>query len=386
MKLTTLVLIILLFAEIASAQKSSVNLYAAIDKKALQIPDSLTTTSGSIASYMSSIFTSDKDKTRAIWIWVATNISYDIENMFAINFYEKKEEKIAKPLATRKGICENYAFLFNDICLKAGIKSFVIDGYVKQSSYTSFLPHAWCSALIDSTWYMFDPTWGAGYADGNKFYKKINNDYYKVNPAKLIESHMPFDYLWQFLNYPVTRDEFTDGKTQINKSKPFFNYKDSIADYEKQSEAEQMIASVQRIEKNGLKNSLVFDRLQHTKYNIEIASYNKAIFEYNEGINKLNDFITYRNNQFKPAVPDADIQKMLDEADSRFKRTGALLDLIKNPESNNAGIISQMVKSLDDAESQLRVQQNWLTEYFSRSKLGRKTMFHKITWFGIPLN
>jgi len=46
--------------------------------------------------------------------------------MFAINFYEQKEEKISKPLKYRKGICENYAALFNDLCSKSGIKSFVI--------------------------------------------------------------------------------------------------------------------------------------------------------------------------------------------------------------------------------------------------------------------
>lgn len=52
--------------------------------------------------------------------------------MFAINFYEKKEDKIAKPLKTRKGICENYASLFTDICIKSGLKSFVIEGYTSK--------------------------------------------------------------------------------------------------------------------------------------------------------------------------------------------------------------------------------------------------------------
>lgn len=51
--------------------------------------------------------------------------------MYAINYYEKKEDKIAKPLQTRQGICENYAALFTDICQKAGILAFVVEGYVK---------------------------------------------------------------------------------------------------------------------------------------------------------------------------------------------------------------------------------------------------------------
>ncbi len=154
--------ILLLLTQSLTGQKIKkvVNEYAAIDKKALQIPDSLTKTAEGIASYITTNLNTDKEKVRAIFIWVATNIEYDIDNMFAINFYEKKGDKIAKPLKTRKGICENYAELFNDICLKANIKSFVIEGYTKQNGIADNFPHAWCSVLVNNTWVMFDPTWG----------------------------------------------------------------------------------------------------------------------------------------------------------------------------------------------------------------------------------
>jgi transglutaminase/protease-like cytokinesis protein 3 len=160
MKQRTLILILILFIQIVSAQKSAVNPYSITDKKALQLPDSLTNSTDNLASYINSNFKTDNEKVRAIFIWVATNIQYDIENMFALNFYEKKEEKISKPLRTRKGICENYASLFCDICLKTGVKSFVIEGYTKQNGFTDNIPHAWCAALVDSSWFLFDPTWG----------------------------------------------------------------------------------------------------------------------------------------------------------------------------------------------------------------------------------
>ena len=117
------------------------------------------------------------DKSRAIFIWISSNIQYDIDNMFAINFYETKEEKIAKSLSTRKGICENYASIFTDISIKSGLKSFVVEGYTKQNGFADNIPHAWSAALIDTTWYLFDTTWGSGYVRGGKFFKKINNDY-----------------------------------------------------------------------------------------------------------------------------------------------------------------------------------------------------------------
>jgi transglutaminase/protease-like cytokinesis protein 3 len=44
------------------------------------------------------------------------------------------------------------------------------------------------------------------------FIKKLNNAYFKVEPAQIIASHIPFDYLWQFLNYPITNGGFMKAK------------------------------------------------------------------------------------------------------------------------------------------------------------------------------
>jgi transglutaminase/protease-like cytokinesis protein 3 len=203
MKKIKFVLILILFAHVVIAQKNAVNQYYACDKKALAIPDSLTKNTTDIANYISTNFYSKSDKIRAIFIWIASNISYDLENIFTIDFNETIEEKISKPLITRKGICGNYAALFTDICLKVGIESYVISGYTKQYGYVSNLSHAWNAAFIDSTWFLFDPTWGAGYVNNDKFFRKINNNWFKVKPNQFIKDHIPFDYLWQFLDYPI---------------------------------------------------------------------------------------------------------------------------------------------------------------------------------------
>ena len=395
MKRTTLIITLLLFIQTIFAQKPTVNIYAAIDKKALQLPDLLTKTTDGIASYVTANFSTDNEKARAIFIWIASNIQYDFDNMFAINFYEQREDKIAKPLKNRKGICENYAALFNDVCSKTGIKSFIIEGYTKQNGFADYIPHAWCAALIDSAWSMFDPTWGSGYISNGKFVKKINNDYFKVNPSTLIKSHMPFDFLWQFLNYPVINQEFYEGKTLQNKSKPFFSYSDSINAYEKQNHIEQLTASAERIERNEVKNSLIYDRLQHIKLEIEhdrqsqsVNLYNSAVSDYNVGINKFNEFINYRNKQFTPKKTDPEIQSMIDDADNKLKGAKEKISEIKNPDTNTILIMSQLTKSIDDAATHVKEQQDWLKIYFTKGKSGRKSMFYerKVTWFGIPLN
>jgi hypothetical protein len=393
MKLLKFIFLFIVGTQTIFAQKTTVNDFSAIDKKALQLPDSLTKTTDRIASYINSNFSTEKDKSRAIFIWVASNIQYDIDNMFAINFYEKKEEKILKPLRTRKGICENYASLFTDICKKTGIKSFVIEGYTKQNGFTDYIPHAWSAALIDSSWFLFDPTWGSGYVNGGKFFKKINNEYYKSSPTTIIKSHIPFDYLWQFLNYPITNQEFYEGKTQQNKTKPFFNFKDTIQLFEKQTHIDQLISSAYRVEKNGVKNSLVFDRLQHLKLEIEndrqsktVNLYNSSVLDYNEAINVLNEFINYRNKQFTPMKTDSEIQNMLDVSDNKLKEAKNKLGEISTKDFNTVNMIKQLTKSIEDASKQMKEQQDWLKLYLSKSKSARKSMFYKVTWFGMPLN
>jgi hypothetical protein len=395
MKLIKFIILFILTTKTIFAQKGAINEFATIDKKALQIPDSLTKSTDLIASYITSNFATNKDKCRAIFIWVASNIQYDVDNMYTINFYEKKEDKIAKALKIRKGVCENYAILFTDICSKSGLKSFVVEGYTKQDGVTSNIAHAWSATLIDSTWFLFDPTWGSGYVSGQKFVKKINNDYYKVSPTSLIKSHIPFDYMWQLLNYPVTNQEFYEGKTQQNKTKPFFSYKDTIAAFEKQNHIDQLISSAYRVEKNGVKNSLVFDRLQHLKIEIEndrqtkaINLYNSVVTDFNGGINDFNDFINYRNKQFTPKKSDSEIQTMIDVPDNKLKEAKVKLEQISNPDANTITLIRQLTKSIDDASSHVKEQQDWLKVYFSKSKAGRNAMFYerKVTWFGIPLN
>ena len=359
------------------------NEYSVIDNKTLKLPDSLTKTTKDIANYITSNFFTDDERVRAIFIWVAMNIQYDIDNMFALNFHEKKEEKISKSLKTRKGICENYATLFNDICLNSGIKSYVIEGYTKQNGFTDYIPHAWCAAFIDSSWYMFDPTWGSGYISNAKFYKKIDNEYFKANPSTFIKTHMPFDFLWQFLYYPVTNQEFYQGNTQQNKTKPFFNYADSIQAFDKQDEMEQLVYSADRIERNGKKNSLIFDRLQNIRLEIEQARqrrtinlYNSAVADLNAGINIYNDFIQYRNKQFLPMKTDPEIQGMIDSADKIFKEAKIKLSELTNTDENTDRMLNQLTKSIDDAAIQVKEQQDWLKIYLKKGKSERKSMFY----------
>ena len=307
-------LILLLFISLNALGQPDTT-YSRVDKIALSIPHTSTKNTVEIANYFNSKFTKPEDKIRAIFIWLASNINYDIDNIFAINRYATTAEIISKTLTTRKAICQGYAETFNELCSKIGIKSFVITGYTKQNGFVDYIPHAWVTALINNEWKLYDPTWGAGYIRDAKFERHLNNEYYDALPSTLIKDHMPFDPLWQLLNPPLTSAEFYDHKKQ-GSGEPF-NFIDSIKVYEQQDTIERLNASIRRIEANGIKNSLIYDQLNYLhreldfrKQSIIVAQYNEAVNKSNEAVNLFNKYIDFKNKQFTPKKTDLEIQQI----------------------------------------------------------------------------
>lgn len=378
-------LILTLFFSIASFAQVK-GIYTLVDAKMAKIPNNLTTSTDSIANYINANFKTENDKIRAVFFWTASNIKYDVENMFAINFNETSEKKIKKTLETRKGVCINYAEIFNDIANKVGIKTIVIEGYTKQNGIADYASHAWCGAKIENKWYEFDPTWGSGSMSNGKFVKKLNDYYFKTDPSKLISSHISFDYLWQFSNYPVTNQEFYEGKIQINKTKKYFDFESEISKYETLSEIDKLTGSAERIEKNGVKNSMIFDRLSYKKSEIEYFKISQVVNLYNEGISELNEYINFRNKQFKPNVSDEELAKMIRDPKKKLLESQELLDNLGQVDKSNLSNINSIKNGLIGTIKQAEEQEMFVTKYLGKSKIIRKTMFSKVSWFGIPLN
>ena len=367
--------------------------YSSIDAIMKAIPLSSTTSTTAIASYITDNFKTENDKVRASFYYTASNISYDVTNMFDINFNETTQQKIAATLKSKKGVCIHYAETFNEINNKMGIQSYVIEGYVKKGGKVGDLAHAWNATKIDNKWYIFDPTWGSGYVDKGKFFKKLNNFYFKADPAKIIISHIPFDYLWQFLNYPITNSEFYQGKIQVNKSKKYFDFEKEISVYNSLKEEAQLFESAERIKKNGLKNGMIVDRYQNKQVelnnlrnNNSVEKLNTIIAEMNETVVLLNDFIYYRNNKFKPTLPDEEIRKMIEIPKEKLKKCTQDIYQAGTLNDQNANQVESIKKNLNNTLAQAEEHSVFVKNYLSKSKLVRETMFSKVSWFGIPLN
>jgi len=201
----------------------------------MKIPDKDLVSTEKMAQYFVSNFHTQIDRARAIYKWITEEIYYDekklldIENGTYYNTGDEKNLDAQQTLKTGKGVCYDYACLFTAIANESGLNSFVVTGYTRSNKAISdTIGHAWSAAEIDSRWYLFDPTWGAGYINNSgKYVHKVNDMFFMAGPEEFIKTHMPLDPLWQFLNYPVTRDEFQKGVDEIEKNKPFFSYRDT---------------------------------------------------------------------------------------------------------------------------------------------------------------
>lgn len=367
--------------------------YAVVDAKMAAIPASSAISTEAIAKYINANFKTETDKIRAAFYWTSSNISYDVANMFAVNLNETVQQKIAKTLKTKRGVCIHYAVVFNELSQKIGIQSYIIEGYTKQNGKVSDLAHAWTAAKIDKKWYVFDPTWGAGYVNNGKYSKKLNNVYFKSEPSIIIGSHIPFDYLWQFSNYPITNGEFYEGKIQINKNRKHFDFEKEIATYNALPEADQLFASAERIEKNGLKNTMILERyegkkqqLTYLRHNTNIEKLNAVVDDMNQAVVLLNDFIQYRNMKFRPALSDVEISNMIETPREKLAKCQNEIYKIGSVGNENAANVNSIRKSISAALVQAEEHSLFVKNYLSKSKMVRKTMFSKVSWYGIPLN
>jgi hypothetical protein len=357
--------------------------YLNIDKTIAAIPDSLTATTSKIASYIAANFKNDTEKIRAVYYWTATNIVYDVPNMYEPNYLDSPQVKITNTLKSRKGVCIHYAEVFNDIANKVGVKTYIIGGYTKQLGAMATISHAWCASQIDGKWYLFDPTWGSGYVEGQKFVKKFNNTYFKVEPSKMVASHMPFDYLWQFLNAPLTNQEFVSGKMYAKKTKMNFDYQTEIDKYEKLPDGEKAFEASKRIEKNGVLNNLISEQLKNKKNEFTVYTQNKNVEKlngitanYNQAAAYLNDYLLFKSKKFKPTQPDDVLKKMITDIKEKLITCRDEVYTVGPVGQQNINNLANLKKLILDAINHVTMEDKFVSEYLGKSLIGRKIMIN----------
>ena len=339
----------------------------------LHIPQNLTNSTAGIAGYINENFILQSDKVLAAYTWITNNIRYDTDSANNINLGVNPLAKIYAALRRKKGVCENYAAIFNDIVLQCGMKSFVVDGYTKQNGSIDKTGHAWCAVLIDNDWFLCDPTWDVG----------GNTKYYLQPPAEMIASHIPYDPMWQLLNFPVSHQNFYEGNLYQNKNVVFFNYTDSINAFIKMDSLQKFTSTAAHIEQNGLYNKLVRQRLDYNKMQIEIIRqdkdvnlYDSAVAGLNSALNIYNTFIQYRNKQFVPLIPDKNLSKMLAGIEVTLLKAFEQLEEINRTEATFTFSTEAVRNKINTLLTQVKEQEQFINHYINTPAANRQSLFY----------
>lgn len=346
----------------------------------VNIPEASCVSVDELSSYIKQKFVTDTTKIRAIYVWIANNITYDVARLRDIkNNAQTQPQTVADILKLRSAICQGYSELFSTLCKNVGINALVVKGYVKSDGRIMPLPHAWVAAELGGEWFLFDPTWAAGYVNDNQFVKRFNNTFYKKYPKELIYDHMPFDPLYQFLSYPINNREFIDGTS--SKNKILFNYKDSLNQYNQLSSSEQANAELRRIEGAGIENDLLQDRIQSLKKELQSYTSNNAFEESNKTFSKavslLNEYFSQKNKQFS-AIGDNDLLQSLDSMKYYVKLSRSQMSQAVSQNDDQQRAKTNNLANIDQYWKQLNQEEQFVQKYIATDKASRRELFRKM--------
>ncbi|UUW06992.1 transglutaminase [Flavobacterium plurextorum] len=209
-----------------------------VDKIVAKYPNKFASTE-KLAERIETDFSSDYDKARAIYSWMAFNIKYDYSTFlnppksqgFSYSTEAEKQRKIKalndkmlqKAFTSRIAVCEGFTALYQHLVELVGLKSEIIRGDSKTrladiGRKTTSSNHAWNIVLIDKKWRLVDVTWGQGYYDSNK--GKMVNDftpiYFDTNPDYFFAKHFPDS--GSYLGNKLSKEDFLNGPLIYNKT------------------------------------------------------------------------------------------------------------------------------------------------------------------------
>jgi Transglutaminase-like superfamily len=211
---TAAILLFTFTAAVAFAQKAGRD-FKQIDEYARKLGKLDSLNMGTIASLLTKNFTDKTDKARAIFTWIATNISYDVK-MARSGSGDKNAP--AEVLITRKALGAGYANLFQDMCSVAGIRCLTVDGFVKFSSEQiddakTEINHTWNVVQLGQSpeaWYYVDVCRGSGYTDADFriFTPAYNDEYFFANLTIFNWEHCPDNESWYLGPRPKGKKDF----------------------------------------------------------------------------------------------------------------------------------------------------------------------------------
>ncbi len=209
-------------------------LFIALSSNA-QIPNPFHRSVESLANKFKKQYPDDSTRTVAIYDWIKSYMRYDLRAFekykFKVNSYS-----LSKILYRRKALCFGLSKLFQDLCLRSGIKCVQLQGYAFEDPNDPYIHyyydnHAWNTASINGHWYLFDVTYDNGFIKKKKrVIRKFLNKTFSI--PLLYEKT-------KYIHQPANRFSFKSGAQFIHSHYPvlingvLINDKVSIASFAK---------------------------------------------------------------------------------------------------------------------------------------------------------
>ncbi len=194
--------LILLFSLQSFAQKRNAD-FRVVDNYVKSLGALDTLNAGTISYVVTKKFSDTQDKVRAIFDWIAYNISFDLKNAKRNGNEKTNSDDVLK---SRKANASGYAALFQDMCSVVKIRCLTVDGYLKNNiEYINEKPdefnHTWVVVQLGQsaeTWFYVDPTLGSGYTDDKLtiFTKAYNDAYFFADRTIFNFQHYPNNTAW----------------------------------------------------------------------------------------------------------------------------------------------------------------------------------------------
>lgn len=350
--------------------------FSAIDERSKSVPDSLVAYND-IAVYLTDSLNTDVEKARALYVWIAHNIEYDLSRMNSSKRYLADQDIIDEVLKNRRGVCEHYSQLFLAMSKSVGLKSYLIRGYTRDVfGRIADYSHAWNGIKIDSKYYLIDVTWASGYLLEGRYVNEFRDKYFLSLPQSFIKDHMPFDPIWQFIDNPINNGEFISRDFSKVDTTGGYAFRDSIRQYERYDELIRLETSNKRIINNGVKNKLIKRQVDENILQITNRRFNMAIDTLNYGIEAYNLYVTYKNKQFRrPKVADSRVKELIINA---YNAIHAANDILKGLSSSNVGLnnsINEARNRMPKLISDVEREKAFVDKYLKKWKPLRGFMF-----------
>ena len=150
--LKTFLLLLISFYSFSQNKNSA---FKSVDQKIFNLPVYKSENLDSLSKSLTKDFSTEKEKVRAVYDWVANNISYNTPKFIERSKHGNEllkmrddSEDAEKIIHSRSAVCEGYSNLVKVLCNKSGIACEIIEGIWRPENGSDDL-HAWNVVKID---------------------------------------------------------------------------------------------------------------------------------------------------------------------------------------------------------------------------------------------